>query len=270
MPFYLQGFGFIVLRVSGAAILFLLLSLSIKKEKVNWKLHFKDFLLCSIFGVAANMLMFFKGLEITTPINGSVLMLATPIFVLILNSFIFKISILPYQIFGILIACSGTILLMMGRQFSFSSDTLPGDILIILNAISYTFYLVLVKKLIKIYHTFTVSKYTFLFGSILVLPFGLPELLNGNFNMPTKIILEIGFIIVFTTFVTYLLNAWAILKVGPATVGAYIYLQPIFATVIAIALQKDELTIQKIISAVLIFAGVFITSNNIKWYKLKV
>ena len=270
MPFYLQGFGFIVLRVSGAAILFLMLSLSIKKEKINWRLHFKDFLLCSIFGVAANMLMFFKGLEITTPINGAVLMLATPIFVLILNSFIFKISILPFQIFGILMACGGAILLMMGRQFSFSSDTLPGDILIILNAISYAFYLVLVKKLIKVYHMFTVSKYTFLFGSILVLPFGLPELLNGNFNMPTKIILEIGFIIVFTTFVTYLLNAWAILKVGPATVGAYIYLQPILATIIAIALQKDELTIQKIISAVLIFAGVFITSNNIKWYKLKV
>ena len=93
MPFYLQGFGFIVLRVSGAALLFLIASLAIKREKIDWKAHGLRILACSIFGVAANMLMFFKGLEITTPINGAVLMLATPVFVLILN-----VIIVSYQV----------------------------------------------------------------------------------------------------------------------------------------------------------------------------
>ncbi len=267
MPFYLQGFGFIVIRVGGAALLFLLLSFTIKKEKINWKAHGKLFLICSIFGVAANMLMFFKGLEITTPINGAVLMLATPIFVLLFNIYILKEKILAVQIIGIALACAGAILLMLGRNFTFSSATLPGDVLIILNAISYAFYLVMVKKLMVHYHPFTVSKYTFLMGFILVLPFGLPELMQGNFNMPPKIVLEILFIIVFTTFITYLLNIWALKKVGPSIVGAYIYLQPILASIIAIVLKTDNLTIQKIAAAVLIFAGVFITSNTIKWHK---
>ncbi len=267
MPFYLQGFGFIVLRVGGAALLFLAATYTMPRQKIDWKKHGGLIVLCSLFGVAANMLMFFKGLEITTPINGAVLMLATPIFVLILNTFIFKQNLTLLQVIGIITACAGAVLLMLGRQFTFSSTTLPGDLLIIFNAISYAIYLVLVKKLLVHYHTLTVSKYTFLIGFILILPFGLPELMHANFNMPPSIIVEIVFIILFTTFITYLLNAWAINKVGPTLVGAYIYLQPILATIIAIILQKDILSLQKVVAALLIFAGVYITSLKYKWYK---
>lgn len=267
MPLYLQGFGFIVIRVGGAGILFLLSTYTRPREKVDWKKHWGLMVLCSVFGVAANMLMFFKGLELTTPINGAVLMLATPIFVLLINAFIFHQKLTILQALGILIACSGALLLMMGGKFTFSSHTLPGDILIILNAISYAIFLVLVRKLLTHYHTLTVSKYTFLIGFLMVLPFGLPELATADFNMPPMIIAEIAFIIVFTTFITYLLNAWAINKVGPTLVGAYIYLQPVLATIIAIILQKDTLTLQKVVAALFIFTGVYVTSLKLKWYK---
>lgn len=270
MPYYLQGFGFIVLRVSGAALLFLIASNFGPKEKVDWKLHGRRMLLCSVLGVTANMLMFFKGLEITTPINGAVLMLATPIFVFLLNVFVNKQKVIMAQLIGILTACIGCVVLMAGRNFSFNTDTLPGDVLIILNAISYAGYLVAAKELLSHYHTLTVSKYTFLFGTLFVLPFGYGELMEAKFSeMDTKIILEILFVIVFTTFVTYLLNAWAIVKAGPTLVGAYIYLQPILAAIIAILLKKDELSMQKILAILLIFAGVFITSTKSKWYKSK-
>jgi drug/metabolite transporter (DMT)-like permease len=270
MPFYLQGFGFIVLRVSGAAFLFLIASLAIKSEKIDWKAHGLRILACSVFGVAANMLMFFKGLEITTPINGAVLMLATPIFVLILNVVINKQKLLLAQLLGVLLASVGCLVLMAGRTFSFSGETLPGDILIVLNAISYAAYLVSARKLLLHYHTLTVSKYTFLIGAILVFPFGIGELSVAKFAlMDAKIIAEILFIIVFTTFVTYLLNAYAIVKAGPALVGAYIYLQPILAAIIAVLLKKDELSMHKILAIMLIFAGVFITSTKIQWYKSK-
>jgi drug/metabolite transporter (DMT)-like permease len=270
MPYYIQGFGFIILRVSGAAILFFIASLSIKKETIDWKKHGLRILMCTVFGVAANMLMFFKGLEITTPINGAVLMLATPIFVFVLNSFINQQKVVVRQVLGILMACFGCLLLMSGKAFHFSSETVLGDLLIVLNAISYAIYLVLAKDLLKHYHTFTVSKITFGLGSILVLPFGFKELTEAKFDMmPNFIILEILFIIVFTTFITYLLNAWAIMKAGPTIVGTYIYLQPILATIIAIVLQKDSLNMHKILSTLLIFAGVYITSTKIKWQKLK-
>ena len=116
----------------------------------------------------------------------------------------------------------------------------------------------------------TVSKYTFSIGSIMVIPFGWQELSNAHFSaMSTDIVMKIVFVIVFTTFITYLLNAWAIHKAGPTLVGAYIYLQPILATIIAIILQKDTLTMHKILSTLLIFAGVYITSSKLKWHKSK-
>ncbi len=270
MPHYIKAFGFIVLRVGGAAILFLIASLSIKSEKVDWKRHGWRFLVCSIFGVMANMLMFFKGLEITTPINGAVLMLATPVFVFILNIVFNKQQLILAQVIGIAIACLGCVVLMTGSDFNFSSATMPGDILIILNAISYAAYLVLARELLQHYHTLTVSKYTFLIGTVLVLPFGYGDLSTTNFiGMEQAIVLKILFIIIFTTFVTYLLNAWAIVKAGPTLVGAYIYLQPILAAIIAVVLKKDELNMQKILAILLIFAGVFITSTKNKWYKSK-
>ena len=269
MPYYLQGFGFIVIRVSGAALLFLLASSQIK-ERINWRAHGWRILACAVFGVAANMLMFFKGLEITTPINGAVLMLATPIFVLLLNIVINKERMNLLQGIGVLLAAFGSIMLMSGKSFQLSSSTYMGDLLILLNAISYAMYLVLDKDLLRQYHTLTVSKYTFLIGAILVLPFGYPELVQGKFNEMTPVIIaEVLFIIVCTTFVTYLLNAWAIQQAGPNIVGAYIYLQPILASIIAIILKKDTLTAYKMFSILLIFAGVFITTTHLKWYKSK-
>ena len=269
MPYYLQGFGFIVIRVSGAALLFLLASSQIK-ERINWRAHGWRILACAVFGVAANMLMFFKGLEITTPINGAVLMLATPIFVLLLNIVINKERMNLLQGIGVLLAAFGSIMLMSGKSFQLSSSTYMGDLLILLNAISYAMYLVLAKDLLRQYHTLTVSKYTFLIGAILVLPFGYPELVQGKFNEMTPVIIaEVLFIIVCTTFVTYLLNAWAIQQAGPNIVGAYIYLQPILASIIAIILKKDTLTAYKMFSILLIFAGVFITTTHLKWYKSK-
>jgi drug/metabolite transporter (DMT)-like permease len=131
-------------------------------------------------------------------------------------------------------------------------------------------YLVLAKALLSEYHTLTVSKYTFLIGALLVLPFGYSELMQGKFSeMPMSIVLEVLFIIVCTTFVTYLLNAWAIKQAGPNIVGAYIYLQPILATIIAVILKKDILNTYKMFAILLIFAGVFTTTKHLKWYKSK-
>jgi drug/metabolite transporter (DMT)-like permease len=269
MPYYLQGFGFIVIRVSGAAILFLLAGSQIK-ERIDWSKHGWRILACAVFGVAANMLMFFKGLEITSPINGAVLMLATPIFVLLLNLLINKERMNILQAIGILMAAIGSVLLMSGKSFGFSSATYVGDLLILFNAISYAMYLVLAKALLSEYHTLTVSKYTFLIGALLVLPFGYSELMQGKFSeMPMSIVLEVLFIIVCTTFVTYLLNAWAIKQAGPNIVGAYIYLQPILATIIAVILKKDILNTYKMFAILLIFAGVFTTTKQLKWYKSK-
>lgn len=263
MPEFLGAFGFIVLRAGGAAVLFFLLHSLFVKEKVKDKKDLRRLFISSIFGVSANMLLFFKGLEITTPINGAVLMLCTPIFVVILNSILYKEHLSLIKWIGIFAAATGGLFLVGGSGFQFSTKTLPGDIYITLNAIFYAYYLVYVRKLLEKYKPITVSKWTFLFGGILVMPFGFGEVKSAAFlSMPNEVLLIIAFVIICTTFLTYLLNAWAIGKAGPSIVGSYIYLQPVLATMVAIALGEDYLTISKTMSSMLIFAGVFIVTSK--------
>jgi drug/metabolite transporter (DMT)-like permease len=215
----------------------------------------------ALFGVAFNMLLFFKGLSITTPINGAVLMMNTPIFVVVFAALYLKEKITFQKIVGISIAALGAILLMGGTGFNFSAQTVWGDVMVTGNAIIYAFYLVYAKSLMQKYHPLTVTMWSFLFGWLVVLPFGYGEFTEINFSSFTlKIWLFVAFITLGSTFVTYVLNAYALRKASSSLVGSYIYLQPVLATFIAILSGNDNLTIQKFIYILVIFGGVFLVS----------
>jgi len=264
MPEFITPFPFILLRVATAMVLFLAFHFLFIKEKVERK-DLGGLALSAVFGVAANMLMFFEGLANTSPINAAVLMLVTPVFVFVISRIVNKEAVKPLKTAGIILAALGAMLLMGGTRLNFSIDTLYGDVLIILNALSYAVYLVYVRKFIKKYNPITVSKWNFIFGFLMVLPFGFEGLDAIEWStFDAAIWFFVVFILVGTTFITYLLNAWA-LQHAPATlVGSYIYLQPVFAATIALAGGKDSLTVEKVIFILLIFAGVYLVSYTPK------
>ena len=264
MPHYIAPYGFILLRVATACLLFLAFHALFIREKIHRK-DILPFAISAFFGVAANMLMFFKGLALTTPVNGAVLMLVTPVFVLLTE--LLRSREMPGMIktAGVLLACTGAVLLIAGKEFSFHPETALGDLLILLNAVSYAVYLVHVKSLLKRYHPVTVSKWNFLLGVFMVLPFGFHEMKAVNwqsFEISTWI--YVGFVLFGTTFLTYLLNAYALQKAPAALVGAYIYLQPVVAVAIALISGKDQLSMEKIIFTLLIFTGVYLVSRKQK------
>lgn len=259
---YLNPFGFIVLRVFGAGILFYIIHALFVKEKVQGK-DLKRLFICSVFGIAGNMLMFFKGLSLTTPVNASVLMLNAPVFVLIFSAIIYKTKPKFVQIVGTFVAFSGAFWLIAGNKFQLVSDTALGDMFITFNAISYAFYLVYVKDLLIKYKSLTVITYSFLFGAILVLPFGFNDLRTTQFETFTpNVWWAIAFVVIGTTFIAYLLNAWALQKTSSTVVGSYIYLQPIIASAIGVYLGQDVLTTQKVLAALLVFVGVYLVSSK--------
>jgi drug/metabolite transporter (DMT)-like permease len=261
MPVYVQPFAFILMRVSVAAVcIFIFHALFIKKRITDWR-DMLQLAVSALFGVAFNMLLFFKGLSITTPINGAVLMMNTPIFVVVFAALYLKEKITFQKIVGISIAALGAILLMGGTGFNFSAQTVWGDVMVTGNAIIYAFYLVYAKSLMQKYHPLTVTMWSFLFGWLVVLPFGYGEFTEINFSSFTlKIWLFVAFITLGSTFVTYVLNAYALRKASSSLVGSYIYLQPVLATFIAILSGNDNLTIQKFIYILVIFGGVFLVS----------
>lgn len=261
MPVFVKPFAFILMRVTVAAVfIFIFHSLFIKQRISDWK-DIRQLCISALFGVAFNMLLFFKGLAITTPINGSVLMMYTPIFVVIFAALYLKEKITPQKIAGIFVAAGGAILLMGGTRFNFSADTVWGDVMVTANAIIYAFYLVYAKSLMQKYHPLTVTMWSFIFGWFVVLPFGAGEFLEIDFSSFTWHIWAcVAFVTIGSTFLTYVLNAYALKKASSSLVGSYIYLQPVLATCIAIVSGKDLLSVEKIVYILIIFSGVFLVS----------
>lgn len=263
MPKYVQPFGFITMRVGGSVLLFWLISFFGPKEKIARE-DFPRIIAAALFGVALNMLTFFKGLSYTSPIMGAVLMVTTPMIVLILSAIIMKERMQKRKIFGIILGLAGTItLILYGKSMVNAPNATLGNLLVFINAISYGFYLILVKKLMDKYNAFTFVKWIYTFGFIMVLPFGWSEFDAINWTIiPTDIYWKIGFVVVFSTFLTYLLNLVSMRELKPTTVAVFIYLQPLFATIFAVSLGKDELSLVKLLSAVLIFAGVYLVTQK--------
>ena len=265
MPQYVKPFGFILVRVFGATILFWLVSFFAPKETIDKK-DFPRIIVAALFGVAINMLTFFKGLSFSSPISASVIMVTTPIIVLILSAIVMKERMLKQRVFGIILGLLGTaFLILYGKSIENATNASLGNLLIFINASAYAFYLIIVKKLMDKYNAFTFVKWIYTFGLLMVLPFGWNEYREIQWQtIPTTILWEIGFVVLFTTFFTYLFNLVSMRELKPTTVAVFIYLQPLFATVFAISLRKDELTMVKIVSAVLIFVGVYLVTQKKK------
>ncbi len=263
MPKYVEPFGFITMRVGGSVILFWLISFWGPKEKIALE-DFPRIVAAALFGVALNMLTFFKGLSYTSPIMGAVLMVTTPMIVLVLSAFIMKERMKKRKVLGLLLGLAGTItLILYGKSMVNAPNAALGNLLVFINAISYGFYLILVKKLMDKYNAFTFVKWIYTFGLIMVLPFGWNEFHAIEWaTIPTDIYWKIGFVVVFSTFLTYLLNLVSMRELKPTTVAVFIYLQPLFATIFAVGLGKDELSLVKLLSAVLIFSGVYLVTQK--------
>lgn len=263
MPLYIKPFGFILLRVSGAAILFWTVGLFLKKEKIAAK-DFLRFFLAAIFGMAINQLSFFKGLSMTTPISASVIMVSTPILVLIFSAFIIKERPTGKKIAGILIGMLGaTALIVFGKEVGTASNPVLGNLLIFANASFYSLYLIMIKNLTKKYHPITLAKWLYLLGFIMVLPFGIREFNMIEWaRMPVPVFYKVGFIVVFTSFFTYMFNLFAIRQLKPTTLSIFIYLQPVIASTYALIVGSDSLNSIKILATGLIFIGVYLVTKK--------
>jgi len=269
MPKYVEAYGFIIMRVGGSTILFWLVwlfsrrSKEVREEKIDRSDYARIFW-AAFFGVALNMLAFFKGLSLTSPISASVLMVSTPIIVLVLSAIILKERMQKRRVFGIFLGLIGTaFLILYGKSVGNATNASLGNFLVFVNATSYGLYLVIVQKLMDKYNAFTFVKWIYLIGFIMVLPFGWSQFQAVDWAlMPVDNYWKIGFVVVFSTFFTYLLNLLSMKELKPTTIAVFVYLQPVFATIFAISLGKDELTLVKIVSAILIFTGVYLVTQK--------
>jgi drug/metabolite transporter (DMT)-like permease len=269
MPNPIGPNAFIVLRVTGALALFLLVSFKfLELPKLR---DLPIFLFCGLTGVATNQLFFFNGLSLTTPVNASIIMCTNPILVAILY-FIGKKkfpSILTTT--GILLGSIGALgIILLRAPFEASAEYLKGDLYILINSLSYGLYLVTAPRLMKKYKPITVVTWVFACGLLFILPIGYSDASAIPWETLTPLHwMSLAFIVVAVTFLTYLLNIYALSKVSPTVTSAYIYLQPLLAGVFAFLFagignqdHTGSITFEKILFALLIFAGVYLVGKR--------
>ena len=259
-----KPFGLNLIRV-GISML-LLWALYIFKP-VKTRIDSKDmgrFILCALSGIAVNQLLFVKGLSYTYSIHASLLMLTTPILIIIIAAWILKENLTRLKILGLLCGIVGAVVLVTSKDdLGDGSKVLLGDILIILNAISYTYYFVLVKPLMVKYNPVVVIRMVFTIGFFMILPFCWSEFTEVSWNSFTANDFTILFVIVFCgTFLAYLFNVYGIKILGASIAGTYIYSQPFFAAAIAIIFLGESLSLYKLIAAVLIFTGDYLSTKS--------
>ncbi len=263
MPGYLPPFALVFARISGACILFWVLGIFLPAERIR-RNDLPRLLVATIFGAAVNQSLFLNGLNLTSPIDAAIIMTATPILVLVVARLILKEPVTLVKVIGIAAGATGALLLITyGGNVEFGRNHMLGNSMIVATATSYAIFLVIIKPLMKTYHPVTLMKWIFLFGLLLVSGPGLPAFLKVEWNLlPGNILLSVLYVVVGTTFFAYLLNVYSLKTVKPITVSIYIYSQPVIASVVAMILGQDVITLVKVVSAILVFTGVYFVSYS--------
>jgi drug/metabolite transporter (DMT)-like permease len=269
MPDPIAPTSFIALRVMGAAALFWIIAA--RKIVLPAREDWWRFLLCAIAGVATNQLLFFNGLALTSPVNASIIMTSNPILVMVMSAVFLKQSITLTRMIGVALGALGASMLLWSSNGDVhGNSSLLGDVFILLNSISYAIYLVMVKPLMQKYHPLDIVAWTFLIAIVLVFPFGGMGLKTVSWSMlsPWQWFC-VAFVIVCTTFLTYLFNILAIHRLTPTIASSYIYLQPVFAGLFALLLasvvERDytrDISWFKMGCALMIVMGVWLVSRR--------
>lgn len=272
MPEKLNPTPFVLFRVLGAGLLFWFIKLFIK-EKVDKKDFFR-LILCGLFGASCNQLFFFHGLSLTSPIDTSIIMTSAPAVVFVFSMFILKEKATKNKLIGLSIGALGAIGLVWYGQVTDGTSSFLGNLFVFMNVIFFSLYQVTVKPLMKKYHFITIISWVFLFGLLFVIPFGIHDVFyNTDYNLfDVNTYMVIAYVIVFTTFLTFLFNIYALRQVSPSIAGSYTYVQPAVSFIIVLVLSllfhndtyNDDVNIVKILSCFFVIIGVYLISKKPK------
>lgn len=262
VPEYVDAFGFIVYRAGISVIIFWVIYVFVREE-IDWKRDGWRLFFCGLTGIAINQLLFFKGLSLTTAVNGSIIMTLTPIMVLIWAAIIIKERITPMKILGIFLGLVGALLIVYKSNNAELSGDWRGDLLVFINGASYALYLVLVKPLMANYRPLTIITWVFTFGLILIIPVGWNEAMQiSPMEFPVSVWWSIAYTILGVTVIVYMLNVWTLKKVNASVVGSFIYLQPIFATTTAVIFFNEVFLWEHIVASLFVFSGVWLVTKS--------
>lgn len=269
----ISPFGVLAIRSLTAWLVFIPIAAFKIREKIESREDYLRLFFCGIMGVSINQLFFLWGLSKTTSVNTAVLMITSPVFVFLLG-WLSKSNTETFntrRIIGLILSFIGSVLLITnGRKISLSESSLVGDIMVIINAISYSIYLVAVKPLVSKYNMFTLFAWIFGFGGAINIAIGFQDFIKIDWvNLPTQVYWGVAYIAICTTIFAYTWNAWAMRRVPASYVGMYVYIQPILVTLLSLYFAEGSLNGIKMLWILCILIGVALTTTKISTKETK-
>ena len=261
-----SSLGLFCFRSAGACLLFWLISLFLPKEKVSLK-DLCGIFVASMLGFLLTQLAYLESSRFTTPLDTSIITSTTPIFTMFIAAIALKEPITLKKAGGVALSFTGIILLVLNTISVHNggvSETKPiGILLMIGNCVFFASYLGIFRPLISKYHVVTFMKWIFLFSTVVAIPLDIKELTHLPFSqMSTNYWLQLGYIIVFATFIAYFLLPIGQKQLRPTVVSLYTYVQPLIGMVTSIYLGMDRLNWQKVMAAILVFTGVILVNKS--------
>lgn len=268
-----DGIHMVSFRVMGGAILFWITSLLIhirqwRRHEASEHVPLRDKLLfigAGLFGLVTNQCCYTIGLSITSPINASIVTTSMPIFAMILAALILKEPITGKKALGVLMGCSGALILILTSATAVNAKVgdIRGDLLCLLAQFSFALYLSLFNPLIRRYSVFTVNKWMFLWASLMLVPFTFRHVMDIHWQeVPAKTWWEVGYVVVFCTFIGYILTMIGQKTLRPTVVSIYNYVQPLVSVIASLLMGIGVLRWSQGLAVVLVFSGVWLVTKS--------
>lgn len=266
-PLLIDPLGLSFARMFITAILLISIPIFIKEKEKIEKNDYLILIIAGLLGVTCNQIFSITGISKTNPIHASLLIMATPIIVSVLAAIFLHERFGWNKVLGLFFGVAGASILITSRTSLHSGNpaSLTGDTFIVLGALCYSIYLILIRKISSKYKPITILRFVFIFGTIFSIPLCAPTFYNASWNDFHGLEwYAIFHIIMLGTFLSYLLMNMGVSKWGPSRTGSFIYFQPLFGTAAAVLILNESLTMIKIAAGCLIVVGVWVTSLQVK------
>ncbi len=252
-------------RILSGTLLFWLASLALKSERAE-KVEKKDcwkLFLAAFFSTVLVQLFYMRGISLSSPTEAAVCMATLPIGTVLMSAVHLREKVNARKVGGILLGISGTLFVTLYGSSIASGGSIPGAVCCLLSQISYGVYLVFFQDIIRKYSPITLMKWKYLFGAVMLLPFSASELFRTQWSaVPPAAWLALAFIIIFSTFISYFLVPFGQKYLQPTTVAMYNYLQPVTASLLAVAASQETFTLMKLLAMLLVCLGVWLVSTS--------
>jgi len=251
-------------RMIGAACLFWIASLFTQPEHVNHK-DMLSLFFAALFGIVFNQGTYIFGLGMTSPINASIVTTSLPILTMVIAAIYLREPITGKKLLGVFMGAVGALLLILSGQpmSGGQSGSIGGDLLCLFAQFCFSLYLVFFKGLIGKYSPITLMKWMFTYASICLIPFSYTEIVQLDWSLlDYKIIAGLVMVVFCATFISYLLIPIGQKNLRPTVTSMYNYLQPIVASILAVAWGMDSFNALKIVAVILVFSGVFFVTQS--------